>query len=170
MNLTLLLVATAIGTASCAGPSSSSAAAGAPELRASVEASTTAFHQALRTNDVETFMSYVASDAVLMPPGEAPVRSKEAVRRWYETFLSQYRTSSLVLTDREVFVGNEWAAERGAYEWGLTPTAGGGPVVDRGNYLQIWARQPGGEWRFAREIYNSSAPAASPPSGSASRD
>jgi ketosteroid isomerase-like protein len=158
----MLLLATAICTVGCAEAPTASAPAGAPELRTSVEASTAAFHQALRTNDVETFMSYVADDVVLMPPGEAPVRGKAEVRRWYETFLSQYRTSSLLLTDKEVFVGGDWAAERGAYEWGLTPTAGGAPVVDRGSYLQIWARQPQGEWRFAREIYNSSVPAPLP--------
>lgn len=105
-------------------------------------------------------MSYVADDVVLMPPGEALVRGKEGVRAWYSAFLTQYRTSSLTLADREVFVADDWAVELGTFEWGLTPTAGGLPVVDRGNYMQVWKPLPDGQWRFAREVWNSSVPAA----------
>jgi ketosteroid isomerase-like protein len=130
--------------------------------RAEVDRATTAFHQALRTNDTDAFMSYVADDVVLMPPGEAAVRGKAALRAWYASFLSQYRTSSLTLTDREVFVGEGFAVEVGTFEWGLTPAAGGAPVLDRGNYMQVWKRQPDGNWRFEREIWNSSAPTADP--------
>ena len=61
-----------------------------PSAKAGVEAASAAFHQALRTNDVETFMAYIADDVVLAPPGEAPVRGKMGVRTWYEAFLSQY--------------------------------------------------------------------------------
>jgi ketosteroid isomerase-like protein len=113
-------------------------------------------------NDFETFMSYLAEDVVLMPPGEAPVRGKHAVGTWYLGFLSQFRTSSLTLADQEIFLGDGWAVELGTYEWGLTPSGGGAPVVDRGNYMQVWKRQGDGEWRFAREVYNSSVPPVPP--------
>jgi ketosteroid isomerase-like protein len=140
------------GASSGAGPDSVS-------TRAAVESATTAFHQALRTNDTATFLSYVADDVRMMPPGEAPVVGKAAVRAWYAAFLTQYRTSSLTLGDREVFVGTRWATELGKYEWGLTPAGGGATVVDRGHYMQVWSRQPNGQWRFAREIWNSAVPA-----------
>ena len=80
--------------------------------------STAAFHEALRTNNADAFMSYVADDVVLMPPGEPAVRGKEGVRLWYAGLLSQYRTSSLTLADREVFVGDDWAVELGTFQWG----------------------------------------------------
>lgn len=128
--------------------------------RAAVEASTAAFHQALRTNDLETFMSYVAEDVFFMPPGEPPMRGRDAMRKWTTGFLAQYRTSALKLADREVLVGNGWAVELGTYEWALQPTAGGAPVVDRGNYMQVWKQQADKKWRFAREVYNSSLPPA----------
>jgi uncharacterized protein (TIGR02246 family) len=130
--------------------------------RAEVERAATAFHQALRTNDTDAFMSYVADDVVLMPPGEAAVRGKAALHAWYASFLSQYRTSSLTLSGREVFVGEGFAVEMGTFEWGLTPAAGGAPVLDRGNYMQVWKRRSDGNWRFEREIWNSSAPTADP--------
>ena len=102
---------------------------------------------------------YVADDVLLMPPGEAAVRGKSAMRDWYAAFLAQYSTSSLILSDCEVFVGDRWAVELGTYEWGLTPRAGGAALVDRGNYMQVWRSQSDGQWRFEREIWNSSAPA-----------
>lgn len=130
--------------------------------KATVAATTAAFHQALRTDDVEKFMSYVADDVILAPPGEEALRGKEAVRRWYSAFVSAYHTASLTLADQEVLVGGEWAVERGTYEWGLTPAAGGTVAVDKGHYLQVWQKQPDGRWQFAREVYNSSIPVTAP--------
>jgi len=143
-----------------AGARAQSPGAGASvsATRQAVEAATTAFHQALRTNNAEGLFSYVADGVVVMPPGEAPVRGIAAMRTWYAGFLSQFRTSSLTLTEREVFTGKDWAVEVGAYEWALKPVAGGEPVIDRGHYMQVWKSQPGGRWRFAREIWNSSGP------------
>ena len=145
----------AMSLAGCRGP--------APDVdvivRSRVEQATVAFHQALRANDLETFMSYVAEDVVFMPPGEPPIRGRDAVRKWMTAFLAQYRTSSLSLNDREVLVGNGWAVELGTFEWALQPAAGGAVLADRGNYMQVWKEQTDGTWRFAREVYNSSVPA-----------
>jgi len=142
--------------------SSAETQAAEPATKGTIEATTSAFHNALRTNDLDAFMSYIAEDALLMPPGEAPVRGKDAIGAWYSAFLSQFRTSSLTLADQEIFLGDKWAVELGTYEWGLTPSAGGAPVVDHGNYMQVWKLQGDGEWRFAREIYNSSVSPAVP--------
>lgn len=127
-------------------------------MRSTFESATAAFHEALRTNDAEALFAYVADDVVMMPPGEEVIRGKDAMREWYAGFLSQYCTSSLILSDREVFVADHWAVELGTFEWGLTPAAGGIPVVDRGNYMQVWKPAADGRWRFEREIWNSSTP------------
>jgi ketosteroid isomerase-like protein len=126
-------------------------------MNEAVDAASAAFHQALRTNDSDTLFSFVADDVVMMPPGEAPIRGKDAMRRWYAGFLSQFRTSSLTLTDREVLAGDDWAVELGTFEWGLLPVAEGEAVVDRGHYMQLWRRVRDDRWQFAREVWNSSA-------------
>ena len=159
-----LLTLVALCTA-CGGPGSQRPAdhVGADAMaRQAVEAASAALDQALRTNDAEALFTHVADDVVLMPPGEAPVRGSAAMRGWYARFLSQFRTSSLTLTDREVFVGEGWAVVKGSYEWGLKATAGGDPLIDRGSYVQIWTRQPNGGWLFSREIWNSSVPPPAP--------
>lgn len=155
------VVLAAVASAGCneAPPASVAEAVGVAD-RAGVEGATAAFHQALRTNDLETFMSFVAEDVLFMPPGEPPLRGREAVRQWMTGFFAQYRTSSLTLADREVLVGTGWAVELGTFEWALQPVAGGSAVVDRGNYMQVWKQQDDMTWRFAREVYNSSVPPA----------
>jgi ketosteroid isomerase-like protein len=133
--------------------------AGEEAPRSTVEAATAAFHQALRTNDADALFAYVADDVVMMPPGEEVIRGKAAMRAWYAAFLAQFRTSALTLTGRETLGGDGWAVEMGTYEWSLAPVDGGRSVVDCGSYMQVWKSQPDGQWRFAREIWNSSAPA-----------
>lgn len=133
---------------------------GATLSRSTFEAATKAFHQALRTDHADALFMHVADDVLLMPPGEAAVHGKGAMRDWYAGFLSLYSTSSLTLSNPEVFVSEDWAVELGTYEWGLMPKAGGDPMLDHGNYMQLWKRQPDGNWCFAREIWNSAIPAS----------
>jgi ketosteroid isomerase-like protein len=99
-------------------------------------------------------MALMAGDVVIMPPNEAVLRGKAAVHAWYEQLLTQMRTSSLTITNREVFIGGDWATEVAAFKWALVPVAGGPPVIDRGSYVQVWHREPGGRWRFSREVWN----------------
>jgi len=131
-------------------------------LRADFEKATAAFHQALRTNDSDALFAYVAGDVVMMPPNETPVRGKPAMQTWYRAFLSVFRTTTLLLSDREVTVSDSWATELGQYEWALQPAAGGDLAIDKGNYMQIWKRASDGSWRFFREIWNSSIASAPP--------
>jgi hypothetical protein len=80
-------VIAAVVLGGCHGAAPASVAdAGVAADRAVVERTTTAFHDALRMNDIETFMSYVAEDVIFMPPGEPPVRGRDAVHRWMTAF------------------------------------------------------------------------------------
>jgi ketosteroid isomerase-like protein len=154
-----LLAVTAVICVACVDSQSSSrASSAAPAEKAAVESTTAAFHQTLRTNDSTALYSYIADDVLMMPPGEAPVRGSSAMRSWYAAFLKQYATSSLKLNDKEVFVGNGWATEVGSYEWALKPRAGGAEVLDRGHYMQVWKQMPNGQWKFYREVWNSTSP------------
>jgi ketosteroid isomerase-like protein len=94
-----------------------------------------------------------------MPPNEPVLKGKAAVRDWYDQLLTQLRTSNLAITEREVLIGDGWATELATFEWTLAPVAGGPAVTDRGNYVQVWHREPDGRWLFARELWNSTTPA-----------
>ena len=156
--------ASVIGLVSC-GQSDKAASSGSPRASdvSAVAATTGAFHQALRDNDLSSFMSYVDQSAVIAPPGEPALRGKDKIEKWYKDFLVNYRTASLQLSNKENFVGPLWAVEFGHFDWRLQPTNGSARVLDHGTYMQVWKRQADGSWRFAREVWNSSPEAAAKP-------
>jgi ketosteroid isomerase-like protein len=125
-------------------------------LQAGVDSAANRLLSALRTNASDSLMVLMADDVVLMPPNEAILKGKAAVRAWYDQFLTQLRTSNLTITDREVLIGGEWATELAAFEWTMVPVAGGPSVTERGSYGQVWRHEPDGRWLFARELWNSS--------------
>lgn len=131
----------------------------ASAMRSDFEVASAAFHEALRTDDADALFEFVADDVLLMPPGEGAVRGKGAMRQWYAGFLSQYRTETFSQSDREVLTSNGLVVELGTFEWALAVLSDGSTVVDRGNYMQVWRSNPDGQWRFEREIWNSSIPA-----------
>ena len=92
----------------------------------------TGFSQHCGHNDADSFMVLVTTDVVLMPPNQPGLKGKAAVRAWYDQFLAQLRTSDLIITDREVLIGGEWATELATFEWVVAPVGGGPAVTDRG--------------------------------------
>ncbi len=132
-----------------------------PVARAAVDSAADRLLAALRSDDPDSLSVLLADDVVIMPPGEAALNGKVAARTWYEALVGQMRTSSLNVTDRELFLDGEWAMEVAAFEWTLVPAAGGPPATDRGHYMQLWHREPDGRWLFSREVWNTGAPAGS---------
>lgn len=131
----------------------------ASAMRSDFELASAGFHRALRTDDADALFEFVADDVLLMPPGEGVVRGKTAMWQWYAGFLSRYRTLTFSQSDRELLTSNGLVVELGSFEWALAVVSDGSTVVDRGNYMQVWRSYPDGQWRFEREIWNSSIPA-----------
>jgi ketosteroid isomerase-like protein len=127
-------------------------------LQAGVDSAANRVLTALRSNAPDSLLALLTDDVAIMPPNEPALRGKAAVRAWYEHFLTRFRTSSLTVINREVFVGDDWAADVAGYEWTLNPVAGGPSVIDRGSYMQIWRRETDGRWLFSREVWNSTTP------------
>src|SRR5437763_16471219 len=102
-------------------------------LRGDFEKTTAAFHQALRRNDPNSLFAHVADDVVLMPPNEAPVRGKAAMRTWYGGFLSAFKTAKLAQSYRVVIVTGDRGSELGRNEWGPQPAGGGESIMAKRN-------------------------------------
>ena len=127
-------------------------------LRPSLDSAANRLLVALRSDSQDSLLALMGEDVVIMPPNEAILRGKAAVRGWYEQFLKQWRTSKLTITNREVLIGGDWATEVAVFEWELIPAGGGTPITDRGSYIQVWHHEPDDQWLFSREVWNSSAP------------
>jgi ketosteroid isomerase-like protein len=154
----------AVATVACSRPSESGTS-DRVALQAGVDSAANRLLTALRTDSPDSLLALMAGDVVIMPPNEAVLKGKAAVRSWYDQFLTQMRTTSLTITDREVLVADEWATEIATFEWTLAPVAGGSPVIDRGSYVQVWRRGPDGRWLFSRELWNSTTPLAAASQG-----
>src|SRR5262245_14838844 len=77
-------------------PASTVAAPSAPECRTDapgareVRAVATGIVDADNRRDIERVLAYYAADAVLMPPGEAPVAGRDAIRPRYEALFAGF--------------------------------------------------------------------------------
>ena len=105
---------------------------------------------ALNLNDSRAWAAQFADDAVQMPPN-APANVGKMIGPWCHAMLTQFRVQFALSVD-EVRVLGEWAFERGGYTISLTPTAGGAPMRDSGNYITIYERKPADTWKMARDI------------------
>jgi uncharacterized protein (TIGR02246 family) len=112
---------------------------------------------ALSQGDPDKVMAIYANDVMTMPPNQAPLVGKPAVRAMREGFLSTYVIDASVSVE-EVEVAGDLAFDRGSYRMKLTPKAGGPPIEDEGKYLDILRRQPDGSWKYARVSWSSSRP------------
>ena len=125
--------------------------------RASVDSAANRLLAALRTDNADSLLALMSEDVIIMPPNEAVLNGKPAVRTWYEGFVKQMHTASLTISNRELLLGGDYATEVTQFEWTLKSVEGGPAVVDRGSYMQVWHREPDGRWLFSREVWNSMA-------------
>ena len=152
------LVAAGVGIA-CSPPKAKPTSDQSDVVKARVDSAANRLLAALRNDSPDSLLALMADDVTIMPPNEPILRGKPAVRTWYGQFVRQMRTAGLDITNRELFIGGDYATEVAEFVWTLVPVAGGPQVVDRGSYLQLWHRQPDGRWVFSREVWNSTIPA-----------
>jgi ketosteroid isomerase-like protein len=94
--------------------------------------------------------SYYTEDAIDMPPSAPPLvgRAAIAAEESKDSSAYKYRWEQV-----EVAGYHDLAWVRGRYwSWG------GRSKPDSGKYLEIWQRQPAGNWRVARDMYSSDVP------------
>lgn len=112
---------------------------------------------ALNAGDAAGWTAQFAEDGVQMPPNAPANLGKEMIGMWSGGMLTHFKVGFGLDVD-EVRVLGDWAFERGDYSIHLDPAAGGPGMNDRGKYITIYSRGPEGEWRMARDIWNSSNP------------
>ncbi len=110
------------------------------------------YDRAESARDVAAKMQLYAADAILMPPGEAAVVGKDAIRAWTEPRYER-ETFEGTSTVEEIQVFGEWGFARGHWSGVGTPTAGGGSSRRSGEYLVIVRQQADGTWRIARDTW-----------------
>jgi ketosteroid isomerase-like protein len=119
--------------------------------------------KAAAAKDLEQTIAYYSDDAIVLPPNATSAATKETVRNVWKDLLA---TPGLVITWKptRVKVGKsgEMAWVNGTYEVTMNDAAGR-PINDRGKYLEVWEKQPDGNWKCAADMWNSDLAVSEPP-------
>ncbi|HMH13548.1 MAG TPA: DUF4440 domain-containing protein [Edaphobacter sp.] len=115
------------------------------------------------SHDVDGTVAFYADDAILLPPDEPLAGDKASIRASWAGTLPAMDTISWNVKTIEVAKSGELAYLTGA--WTTTAKGPNGtPVPVIGKLLEVWKKQPIGQWKCAADIFNSDAPANPAPS------
>jgi uncharacterized protein (TIGR02246 family) len=112
--------------------------------------------EASRTGDFETLRSVMTDDAVILPPGGETVRGKEELDASFARMrdaMDRIEVIEYVLDFSEVKILGDYAFEWGEIRGSMRQT-GGEPQRSAYNVMRILQRQPNGEWKVHRSIWN----------------
>jgi len=116
----------------------------------------TEFREAYNTADVDRLLSVFADAFIDMSEGVPSFYGTEAktALRWRATNLfREYRAHMEVIIVAVVVLGDT-AYDRGSHKLTLIPKSGGGPIVKRSRYCEIWQKNQLGKWRIRVFIDN----------------
>lgn len=137
-----------------------SGADGEASARTEIDKTRAAYAAAWQKADAAVIAELYTEDAKVLYPDQAPVAGRGNIREYFKGFFQEFPKNEFVLATSEVVINGDWAFDNGTYTWKATPAAGGKPQEDHGKYLVILRRQADGRWLVARDMDNSSLPAA----------
>jgi ketosteroid isomerase-like protein len=103
-----------------------------------------------------------AADAILLPPGEAPVAGRDKIRPRYEALFAGFSPEIEPRID-EACVAQSFGFVRGRNGGRLVPRSAGEPRALDDTFVMLLRLEPDGAWRISHLIWHrQSAPAAAP--------
>jgi ketosteroid isomerase-like protein len=104
------------------------------------------------TNNLEKTLSYWSDDAVCMFPGLPIIRGKEEIRQMLKT----NQGSEVSWEPKEAFVS--MSGDLGyvhSLNYFKSRDSSGNTITTFNKGIEVWKRQPNGEWRCVVDIFNS---------------
>jgi len=117
--------------------------------------------------DVDKTVSFYADDAIVLPPNEAAVTTKDGIRSLWKGLIDSVTSVSWKATRVEMAKSGDMACLTGTYE--MTMKDG---TKDRGKYCEVWEKKADGKWKCGTDMFSSDLPAAtaaSPAPGAAEK-
>lgn len=137
-------------------------AVGAPaQERASVEADLAAiadfnrrYVQAINDGDIDTLAALTTDDHVMLAPNRPPLVGKAALVQAMTRAFEQTEIDES-WTPVETVIDGDLAYQRGTYVVRARPKGSDAEMrATTGSFLRIYRRQPNGEWRMTRDVFN----------------
>jgi ketosteroid isomerase-like protein len=108
---------------------------------------------ACNTKHLDDLLDLYVADAMVLRSNFPPVRGAAAVREFFFAALDA-GLGEVELEPLRVDIAGELAYEAGRCK-ALVPSATGKRREERGKYLWVFARQPGGEWKLTTDCWSS---------------
>jgi len=122
------------------------------EIRNSIASVNQKFLSAFSRGDAAGLAATYTSNGQALPPNSDIVEGKTAIQGFWQAVLDMgFKAATLETIELDI-QGNT-AIEVGKY----TLQGEGGQILDEGKYLVVW-KQEDGQWRWHRDIWNSSLP------------
>jgi ketosteroid isomerase-like protein len=152
----LLLTVAAQGCARPAPPEDTRA-----ENEATIRAYSQAYSDASHAKNVDKGMSFYADDALGFGTGSETTTTKDATRASMQKAFAMPGTISWKTSTVVVARSGDLAYEHGRYT-NTTPEKDGKVKTQVGNYLLVWTKPPGGDWKISVDTDAEDPPSAPP--------
>jgi ketosteroid isomerase-like protein len=129
----------------------------AAEDEAAIMAFNERYLKAINDGDSATLASLTLPEHIMIAPGRPPLVGKEA-NDAANARVAQTVKIEETWSPQETFISGDLAYQRGTFTVAATPKAGGTTTNMRGTFMRIYKRQPNGEWRMVRDMFNSDQP------------
>ena len=150
---TLCLVGIALLASACGQPQRPSY----EEDLAAITAFNARYLASINDEDVATLSSLTTEGHVILIPNREPIVGKEANDAANGSAFERF-TFDETWTPVETVIDGDLAFQRGTFTTIATPRGDGERLEVSGAFMRIYQRQPNGEWRMTRDMFNSSTP------------
>ena len=125
----------------------------------------TKLRDAYSEGDVDGVLSVFGDAYSDMSAGLASFYGPEAravLKHRLKELFTSYK-ARLAVTIISIRVNGPWAFDCGWHQLTLVPNQGGAPIVTRSRYLEVWQKDPEGQWKIAIYFDNRDVPPQMPP-------
>lgn len=124
---------------------------------AAIEAFNRAYLKAINDEDIAALSALTTDGHIMLMPGRAPIVGKAANDEANGSAFERFDFEE-TWTPVETVVSGDWGHQRGTFTTIIIPKDGTARREVSGNFLRIYQRQPNGEWRMIRDMFNSGSP------------
>jgi len=103
--------------------------------------------------DLDKTVSFYGDDAVVLPPNQGAVTTKDGIRNLWKGFLDSLTDINWKTTRVETAKSGDMAYLIGTYE--MTMKDG---TKDKGKYCEVWKKQADGKWKVSADMFSSDLP------------
>jgi ketosteroid isomerase-like protein len=112
---------------------------------------------AINEEDIATLSSLTTEGHVILIPNREPIVGKAANDAANGGAFERF-TFDETWTPVETVIDGDLGFQRGTFTTIATPRGDGERLTVSGSFMRIYQRQPNGEWRMTRDMFNSSTP------------